>query len=354
MPRYDLDRNDYLRRMGRRHRWAWRMARIRKRLSGSDRPLLNDVYDRTFRSDLEAVTYHYAVKNDHLPDFENPRWVNEKIRWQFIHHPNPLMTLASDKVGVRDYLKLKGAEIRPPELYGVFTDGAELASADLPQRFVLKSAFGCGQNHFIDEAQPIRRRAIADRLASLSAWDHWRLLAELHYRGIPKRWLAEENVGPAASIREYKFYCLHGQPIFVLYITDRVSGRFRHALYDLNWGRVDFHWSGHPESAERVARPAAFELMVAEAKRLSEDFLHVRVDFLEQGGRVFFSELTFSGGGARNPFVPQLKNEVLGEMLDLGRADEILQRGRAIAAALTAGPDRAVETPMTLDQAKRA
>lgn len=336
MPRFDLDRHAYLKEVDRRHRWAWRTARLRHGLGTLSRPVQAEAYARTFRSDLEAVTYHYAVRNAHMPDFETPRWINEKVRWQFLNHPNPLMTLAADKVAVRDYLRFKGAEIPAPELYGVFSTGEELAAARLPQRFVLKSSFGCGQHHFLDEVEPVRRRALASRLRRLGEWDHWRILGEMHYRGIRKRWLAEENVGPVESIQEYKFYCLHGQPIFVLYISDRGPGRFRHALFDLNWGPVEFQWNGHPETAERPRRPANFEKMVAEAKRLSEDFLHVRVDFLQQGDRTYFSELTFSGGGARNPFVPYFHNEVLGEMLDLGHADVYLERGHQIARALSA------------------
>lgn len=343
MPRFDLDRDGFLKEIDRRHRWAWRVARLRSGLGTLSRPVQAEAYDRTFRSDLEAVTYHYAVRNSHMPDFETPRWVNEKVRWQFLNHPNPLMTLAADKAAVRDYLRYKGAEIPAPELYGTFSSGEELAAAQLPKRYVLKSTFGCGKHHFLDEVEPIRRRALASQLHRLGEWDHWRILGEMHYRGIPKRWLAEENVGPAETMTEYKFYCLHGQPIFVLFISDRGPGRFRHALFDLNWGPVDFHWNGHPESAERPPRPADFERMVAEAKRLSEDFMHVRVDFLQQGNRTFFSELTFSGGGARNPFVPYFHNEVLGEMLDLGHADAYLERGRHIARILAGSAPQAMD-----------
>lgn len=350
MPRFDLDREAYLKEIDRRHRWAWRVARLRHGVGTLRRPVQAEAYDRTFRSDREAVTYHYAARNSHMPDLDTPRWVNEKVRWQFLNHPNPLMTLAADKAAVRSYLRYKEAEIPAPELYGVFASGEELVNARLPRRFVLKSTFGCGKHHFIDEAEPLRRRALASQLYRLGEWDHWRIMGEMHYRGIPKRWLAEENVGPVDSITEYKFYCLHGQPIFVLFISERSPGRFRHALFDLNWGPVDFHWNGHPETAERPRRPADFERMVAEAKRLSEDFLHVRVDFLQQGGRTYFSELTFSGGGARNPFVPHFHNEVLGDMLDLSHANAYLERGQRIVRALTGS----VQRPVAHSQAQRA
>ena len=326
-----------MRRVERRHLWAWRLAKLRRRVVRTSTSLQAEAYQRAFPHDIDAVTYHYAVKNDHLPDFDNPSWVNEKIRWQFLNHQNPLMTLGADKAAVRDYLAYKGAEIRAPELYAVVSTGQELVEADLPERYVLKSTFGYSQNHFVQETGGAERRRLAGKIAEWNAWDHWRLMGELHYRGIEKRWLAEEVICDLQKVREYKFYCLHGQPIFVLYITERQDGGYKHALFDMNWRPLDFHWNGHARStAAPPQRPDDFEKLVAEAKRLSEDFMHVRVDFLQSDTRYYFSELTFSGGAARNPFVPFIKNEILGEMLDLSRAGEYLERGRAITSILGA------------------
>ena len=336
MPRYDVDRDAYVRQQERRLRWSWRVAKVQMRLAGDKGSVQAAAYDRTFRDDAEAVTYHYAARNDHLPDFENPQWVNEKVRWQFLNHPNPLMQIAADKIAVRDYLRYKGAQILAPELLAIGETGDDLMTADLREPFVLKSTSGWAQNRFVDDFSPEARRALAATVADWDRWDHWRFLGELHYRGIPKRWLAEKLIGPVPRIREYKFYCLMGEPQFFMYVTDRTDEDFHSALFDTRWRPTPFHWTGHPTTAERPARvPAVFEKMLAEARRLSEDFMHVRVDFLEIDGRAYFSELTFSGGGARNPFLPQIQNEVFGEMMDLRRAADYCTRGRAISSTLT-------------------
>ena len=62
--------------------------------------------------------------------------------------------------------------------------------------------------------------------------------------------------------------------------------------------------------------------------------MHVRVDFLRCDDRLVFSELTFASNAARIPFTPLAANVTLGDMMDLGRADEYLERGRAIAQRL--------------------
>jgi hypothetical protein len=338
MPRFDRNRDEYVRQTERRYRWAWRVARLTQHLHVERRSLQAEAYDRVFRRDEDAVTYHYAVRNNHMPDFDEPRWVNEKVRWQYLKHPNPLLQIAADKVAVRDYLAFKGAEIPAPELYASGETGKDLLRADLPARFVLKSTAGWAQNIFVDETNPVSRRSLAASVAEWRAWDHWRFLGEMHYRGIPKRWLAEQTIGPVPLIREFKFYCILGEPMFVLYIADRDATKFNCAILDMKWQQTDFHWADHPATIQQPPRPAGFEQMIAEARRLSEDFLHVRVDFMECEGRLFFSELTFSGGGARNPFLPVLQNEALGERLDLGRAPELLERGTRIATALRRDP----------------
>lgn len=334
MPRPDVDRDAYVRQMDRRVRWGWRMSRVKRRLSGSTLPVQGAAYDRAFRSDEEAVTYHYAVRNDHLPDFDHPTWINEKVRWQFLNHMNPLMAVAADKAAVRDYLAYKNAQIRAPELYAVGAGHETLMAADLPPRYVLKSTSGWAQNRFVD-GLTTPRAALAGTVAEWDRWDHWRVLGELHYREIPKRWLAEENITAGAPINEYKFYCIMGEPQFFMFMTDREGNEARCSLFDLQWRPTPFHWSGYPPNAEAPdRRPAAYEKMLAEARRLSEDFLHVRVDFLECEGRVYFSELTFAGGGARNPFLPRIQNEVFAEMMDLQRAADYAALGRSISSLL--------------------
>src|SRR4051812_20215794 len=109
MPRLFSDRDSFVRRIERRREAARGVAHARRTVGLAHGPTQPDIYDGTFRNDEEAVSYFYALRNDHLPDFENPTWVNEKIRWQFLGRPNPLMSLAADKIAVRSYLAYKGA-----------------------------------------------------------------------------------------------------------------------------------------------------------------------------------------------------------------------------------------------------
>lgn len=344
MPRPLSDRDSFVRKIERRRDAVRWVSHARHRVGLAERPSQAEVYDATFRSDAEAVSYFYALRNDHLPDLGNPTWVNEKIRWQFLHHPNPLMSLAADKISVRDYLRFKGAAFSASEIIETGSTAEELDRATLPRRFVLKCASSSGQNHFEDGSRPTPRAELVAKLEHWNGLDYWRHAGEMHYRPLPKRWLVEELVTPGELLVEYKFYCIHGEPVFILVISDRVGPRYNCALFDLEWRLVDFHWRGYPATANATQRPAALDRLIEEARRLSEDFMHVRVDFLQCGERILFSELTFSGGAARNPFVPLVKNVELGRMIDLDRAPDYLARGQRIAAALgwnALGPQQA-------------
>ena len=354
MPRLFSDRDAFVRRIDRRREATRWVVHARRKIGFGSGPTQPEIYDGTFRSDEEAVSYFYALKNDHLPDFENPTWINEKVRWQFLNRPNPLMSLAADKFGVRRYLAYKGARFAPPEMLGVLNAPEELFCATLPARFALKSTASSGQNHFEDGSRIPPRAELVGLLQRWSNLDYWRHAGEMHYRGLQKRWLVEELVAPTDQIVEYKFYCLHGEPVFVLVIRGRVGAKYDCALFDLDWKLVDFHWRGYTPTAANAERPRQFAALVDEARLLSEDFLHVRVDLMECGGRTFFSELTFSGGAARNPFMPLVKNVELGDRLDLASAPGYIGRGERIARELSFRSSSLARSPEPLSRTRGA
>lgn len=334
MPRRDADRDRFVAEIDRRKRWARGMVRAKRALGMQKTPIQAAVYDATFRSDTEALTYLYARRNDHLPDLEDPVWLNEKIRWQFLHHPNPLMSLAADKISVRDYLRLKGAAIEVPQVLAMGSDPADLLTADLPDRFVLKSAYGSGQNHIEDGSLRTPRAELARKAAVWAGYDQWRSTGEFHYRPIPKRWLVEEYVPASGQKLEYKVFCMQGEPILISVITERTATGIKRVLHDVNWNRLGYATRGIMNDSREVPRPDDLDFILDEARRLSADFLHVRVDFLKFGGRLVFSELTFASLAARIPYEPIGVNVELGALMDLRQAPERLARGRRIAAEL--------------------
>jgi len=66
-----------------------------------------------------------------------------------------------------------------------------------------------------------------------------------------------------------------------------------------------------------VKRPINFEKMIEFSKKLSKDFLHVRVDFYEVDGVVYFGELTFTKSAGFGKIEPLEFDYKMGSWLKL-------------------------------------
>jgi hypothetical protein len=340
MPRQDIDRGAFVGEIAARWKKAHFRARLGHNLLRRGPSTQTLAYEMTFRSDEEAVSYYYALCNDHVPDLSDPTWLNEKIRWQFLHHRNPLMAYCADKLSVRDYLRFKGAESRAPSLIAWGASADEFLDADLPSRYVLKSTHGCAQYHFERPEAQTPRTKLRRQIARWLIFDRWRRTGEMHYRDMPKRWIVEEVIGEQEDLLEIKVFCSMGQPLYCLVTSERTGHEYRYGLVDMNWHPVPFHRRGYKPTDFDVARPKGLDQIISDARKLSEDFLHVRVDFMLSGDTIYLSELTFAGGAARIPFEPREVNRMMGDLIDLGRADELLERGRQITGVLD--PSRSV------------
>ena len=60
---------------------------------------------------------------------------------------------------------------------------------------------------------------VNDATATLQGWmnkDYWRFLAEVQYRTIEKRVIAERYLGDGTPLTDYKLYCFNGEPLYIL------------------------------------------------------------------------------------------------------------------------------------------
>jgi len=94
---------------------------------------------------------------------------------------------------------------------------------------------------------------------------------------------------------DYKVYCFHGVPKYILVCDGRENGRPRFYFFDVKW-----HFC--PITRDGLAAPDGFTLkkpphladMLACAADLSAPFPFVRVDFYEADNRLIFGEMTFT------------------------------------------------------------
>ena len=83
----------------------------------------------------------------------------------------------------------------------------------------------------------------------------------------------------------------------------------------MDFNRLDIRQ--HYSNAGRVRKPKCFEEMKQMARKLSQGMPHVRVDFFEVDGKVYFGEFTFFSFSGFSPFTPDNWDKVFGDWLTL-------------------------------------
>ena len=249
-------------------------------------------------------------------DLDNPVSYNEKLQWLKLHDRNPLYTTMVDKSAAKDYVAEKiGKEYIIPTL-GVWDRFDDIDFTILPNQFVLKCTHDSGGLVICKDKSTLDIVSAKKRIEKSLKRDYYLRGREWPYKNVPKRIIAEKYMeDDSGGLRDYKFYTFNGKTRLLMINTDRGTAT-KADYFDENFNRLDFRW-GYPNSNRVIQKPKNFELMKELAERLAEDLLHVRVDFYECGGKVYFGELTFYDGDGFSAFDPAEWDLKLGEYLKL-------------------------------------
>ena len=254
-------------------------------------------------------------------DLREPKTLNEKIIWlklnQYNH--NPLVTQCADKWRVREYVRSAGWGNILNESYGVWDSARCIPWERLPQAFVLKCNHGCGYNLICTDKKMLDIDGSTRRLEKWLRTDFWRYYAEVQYREIPKRIVCEKFLGDGERLpRDYKVYCFHGRPQYILVCDGRENDRPRFYFFNADWRFCPITLDGLAVPADfSIDKPANLEEMLACSSDLSAPFPFVRVDFYDVDGKLIFGELTFTpAGGLDTRRLPET-DIMFGELLKL-------------------------------------
>jgi len=265
--------------------------------------------------------YKFPKRMGYFCHLKHPKTLNEKIQYlKLFNYPdNPLITKCADKYAVREYIIDKGYESLLVPLIGYWNKVDEIDFNNLPNSFVLKCNHGSGYNILCPDKNKF---SVTKSKKLLNKWmneDFSIRCAELQYKTIPRKIIAEKYLG--REIYDYKFFCLNGIPRF-MYISQEIpntDGEVKCCFWDCNgelaeFERTDEHFY---TEEERPNLPEKFEEMKKIASDLSKDFIFVRVDLFEIYGKIYFSELTFTPATGMMPLRPKEWDRKLGDMLKL-------------------------------------
>jgi glycosyltransferase involved in cell wall biosynthesis len=272
----------------------------------------------SFLSDEWFSRVQYLYKFKQLPNFKNPRTLNEKLQWLKIFYRDPLITVCANKSSARGFVRNQwGNDILIP-LISELTRGTEFRLSELPEKFVLKAAHASGWNYICKDKHEADEASIRGLIDTWVASDFSIIGREAMYRGSKRVVVCEEFIdgGEGEVPRDYKFFCFHGEPQFVQVDYDRFSGHTR-TLYDMEWKKLPCEYE-YPYGPDETGHPPElFIQMIEIARSLSTPFPFVRVDLYESEGRVWFGEMTFCPEKACGRFNPPKYDLEFGKYLDV-------------------------------------
>ena len=253
-------------------------------------------------------------------NLDNPRTYNEKLQWLKMYWHNPILTTLVDKYAVKDFVKERIGEQYVIPTIGVWDKVSDIDWNKLPNQFVLKSTHDSGGLVICKDKSQLDRRSAIKKLKKSMANNYYYYGYEWPYKNVVPRIIAEPYLEDPETreLRDYKFFCFNGVVRALFIATDRnkegVDVKFD--FFDEEFNHLPFK-QGHENASILPVKPHCFEEMKVLATTLSRGFPHVRVDFYEVDGHVYFGEMTFFHHGGWTKFDPERWDEVFGSWLTL-------------------------------------
>lgn len=270
---------------------------------------------------LKKMFYSHMGKELNLDD---PKSYSEKLQWLKLYDRNPLYTKLVDKCEVKKYVAdLIGEEYIIPTL-GVWDKFTDIDFSMLPNQFVLKCTHDSGGVYICKDKSRFDHEEAKKVIEKSLANNFYLQGREWAYKNVRPRIIAEQYMEDDSTkeLRDYKFFCFDGEPKALFIATERMESRTetKFDFFDMEYNHLPFT-NGHPNAEILPLKPSQFEKMKELACKLSEGIPHVRVDFYEVNGKVYFGELTFFHWSGFMPFEPEKWDYEFGSWLSLPKTN---------------------------------
>lgn len=272
-------------------------------------------------NEYEKELKDYCKKRNRNINIDNPKTIQDKINWLKVNDMTQLHSDCADKIKVHKYCEKKlGEDICIP-IIKIYNNINEINWDELPNKFVIKCNHGSGMNIIVNDKSKINKN---DCIAKLNRWMNTDFAFqngyEMQYHTIERKIFVEEfldDMSQKNSLYDYKFWCFNGTPHFFTINDGNGHGKWMN-YYDINLNpmsckRLDFIG----ESPNDLKMPSKIYEMIEYAKKLSEPFKFVRVDFYEVNEKVYLGELTFTPNSGFLKFKDDSYSLKFGQLLDL-------------------------------------
>ncbi|WP_417350350.1 ATP-grasp fold amidoligase family protein [Gordonibacter pamelaeae] len=275
-------------------------------------------YALRFLPDRAFIQLYYFARFRRFCDFDDPKTFNEKLQWLKLNDRNPLYITLVDKCEVKAWVAERiGSEHVVPTL-GVWDSFDEIDFEALPERFVLKCTHDSEGVVVVSDRAQFGLEAAKAKIEAALKCNFYYIGREWPYLNVKPRIIAEEYMEDLrhGELRDYKFFCFDGEPKVMFVASGRGAGQTKFDYFDTHFNRFDIK-QHYPNSEGEIERPETFGRMMDAARTLSRGIPHVRIDFYEVDGKMYFGECTFYHFSGFMPFEPDEWDEVFGSWLFL-------------------------------------
>ncbi len=268
------------------------------------------VFDYDFIMNLDEKDYPYYlcqayfIKTGEKLNLKHPKTLNEKIQWLKIYDNKPVKTELTDKILVRRFVKDKiGGEYLKPVLQ-ISRSFDEINFDALPDCFVIKCNHGCKWHFTIkNKIEFLNNKslyALSEKYMSnwlkqtFFGWSDF----ETQYKNIPPEILIEpflsENINEQPL--EIEVWCFNGKAKIIQKYKNHKDDKNRHRIvssFDENFNRYDVKFL---QTNEIIPSNPDEQLILAKklSEILADNFKFVRVDWIINNNKLYFSEMTFT------------------------------------------------------------
>ena len=274
---------------------------------------------RRFVNPEKVIKRVFMERMGYNLNLENPQTYNEKLQWMKLYYHNPLYTTLVDKYAVKQYVEERiGKEYLIPTI-GVWDSFDDIDFEKLPRQFVLKCTHDSGGLVICKDKSKLDVLKARETITKCLKHNFYYSGFEWPYKNVKPRLIAEQYMEDSKTkeLRDYKFFCFDGVVKYLFIATDRQNREEPYFdFFDEDFNYLDMR-QGHPNAPTLPDKPICFEKMKLLAAELSAGMPHVRVDFYEVDGKVYFGEFTFFHHGGWTPFDPEEWDYTFGKEIKL-------------------------------------
>ena len=257
-------------------------------------------------------------------NLRKPCLYTEKLQWLKLYDHNPLYTQLVDKYEVKKFIRNKLGDNYIIPTLGVWDRFDDIDFDRLPNQFVLKCTHDSGGIVICKDKSNFNIPQAKVKLEESLKRDFYKSGREWPYKNVPRRIIAEKYMedDETHELRDYKFFCFNGKPEVVFVASERQNEKAetKFDFFDMGYNHLDIR-SGHPNAVLPPSKPSCFNEMKKLAEELSVGFSHVRIDFYQVNGAVYFGEFTLYHHSGFVLFEPENWNRYFGDLIILNNLE---------------------------------